>query len=155
MKRKLIIIIFILLCFCIPVQAFWSTNTNVRSDIDFDGDSIYEIIIETGHGAGSNHYIEDLRIYKDIYPELKLIFNIRTLDKTWGFEGDLVEYNADIVSKVNFTEANPDTGYKGIIVESKKIYYKDPDFDHKDIDIVREEDLGTKVYKWDGEKFVE
>jgi len=123
--------------------------------MDFDFDFENEIIVETQYGAGSNHYLERLRVFKDAGHELKLIFDVWTLDKTFGFEGDMVKYNADIVSEVEFTEPDPDNGIRKIIVRTKKIYYLDPDFDRKDEDIVKEEDIDTKVYWYNGEIFTD
>ena len=120
--------------------------------IDIDADFITEIIIKKQYGAGSNHYIEDLRIFKDPEGdrELELIFYIVTLDRTFGFVGEMKQYNCDIVSKVELTEPTVENkGIRDIIVKSKKIYYKDDE--NKVVD--RKEDLGTKVYKWNGIKF--
>jgi len=146
-----------------PAYSLWENykdigDINTEGDfkvgyIDIDGDFINEIIIKKQYGAGSNHYLEDLRIFKDSEDkkELKLIFHIVTLDSTFGFSGESKQYNCDIVSKVEFTEPNPKDGTRDIIVKSKKIYYKDDE--SKVID--KEEELGTKVYKWNGTKFEE
>jgi len=149
MKPLLPPILILLLLFS-PAYASWTEHTNVRY-MDFDGDLQKEIIIEAKHGAGSNHYIEDLRIFKDTRSELKLIFSIRTLDRTFGFPNEMKQYNFDIVSDVEFTEQDPEKGTRDIIVKSKKIYYKDAE----NKVVYKEEDLRTKTYKWNGEKFVE
>lgn len=133
----------------IPVYASWTEYKNVRY-MDLDGDLTDEIIIEAKHGAGSNHYLEDMRIFKDKYPELELIFFIRTLDSTYGFESSL-HYNCDEISEVHFTEPNLENGERDIIIKTKKIYYKDQN--NKIVD--KEEDLRTKIFKWNGQSFVE
>jgi hypothetical protein len=116
---------------------------------------VNEIIVESRHGAGSGHYIEDMRIFKDKYPELELIFTIRTLDSNFS-GGGIVPF--DIISDVTFTEPNLENGTRDIIVKSKKIYYKDDtewELRNSDENIDKIKDLGTKIYKWNGEKFVE
>jgi len=125
----------------------WTEYTNVRY-LDLDGDFTDEIIIECKHGIGTGHYIEDMRIYKDKYPELELIFHIRILDSYFNSIYNVGEY-WDIVSEVEFTEQTPENkGVRDITVKSKKIYYKNIDktFDKK-------EELGIKVYKWNGKRF--
>lgn len=138
----------LMLCFAIPAYPSWTEYNGIRY-LDLDGDLTDEIIIEAKHGAGSNHYIEDMRIFKDKYPELELIFTIRTLDSYFGLEAN---NNYNIVSDVKFTEQTPENnGIRDIVVTSKKIYFKDKD--NKIVD--KEEDLGTKTYKWDTAKFIE
>lgn len=149
MKISIITVLLLILILCPSMQAYsWTNYKNVRY-MDVDGDLADEIIIEAEHGAGSNHYIEDMRIFKDKYPELELIFSIRTLDSSFGFYGKMKQYNLDIVSEVEFTKPNSESGVRDIIVHSKKIYYKDSE--NKIID--REKDLGVKVYKWNGSKY--
>ncbi len=117
--------------------------------MDIDGDLKDEIIIESQHGAGSNHYIEDIRIFKDDYHKLRLIFSILTLDSYFGLKPP---HNQDTISKVEFTEQTSENkGVRDIIVKSKTIYYKDNE--NKTID--KEEYLGTKIYRWDGKIFEE
>jgi hypothetical protein len=123
--------------------------------IDMNGDFNKEIIIKTQYGAGSNHYLEDLRIFSDPHgtkeSRLELIFHVVTLDSTYGFHPPSI-HNRDIVSEVEFTESLPENnGVRDIIVRLRAVYYKDDE--NKIVD--REEDLGTTVYKWNGEKFVE
>ena len=137
------LILLLILCSYSPVYSSWTEYRDIRY-IDLDGDFINEIIIESEHGTGSNHYLEDLRIFKDTYPELKLIFHTHALDRTFGFVGDMKQYNCDIVSEIEFTEPNPENGTRNIVIKSKKIYYKDEQ--NKVVD--REEDLGSKIYKW-------
>jgi len=136
-------------CFSIPAYSSWTEYKNVSYE-DLNGDMEQEIIIEARHGAGSNHYLEDMRIFKDEYPELKLIFSIRTLDSFYGFAPSS-PYNCNEISDVKFTESIFKAGVKFIIVKSKKIYYKDSE--NKIID--KEEDLGSKLFKWNGKTFVE
>jgi len=166
-KKLLLLVIFTsitMLYPLIPVYASWEAykdvgGMNIDGDfkvgyIDVDGDFINEIIIEKQYGAGSNHYLEDLRIFKDPEgsKELELIFYIVTLDRTFGFVGEMKQYNCDIISKVEFTEPTVENkGIKDIVAKSKKIYYKDKN--NKIID--KEEDLGSKIFKWDGTKFEE
>ena len=148
MKLALIILI-ITLCLYGTAHA-WTEYKNIHY-MDFDGDFADEIIIEAKHGAGSNHYIEDMRIFKDNYPKLDLIFTVRTLDSTYGFEPSS-PYNCDVISSVKFTEPTiQNNGVRDIIVKSKKTSYKD---DENKI-INKEEILGTKIFKWDGMKFIE
>lgn len=144
------LILLFILCSYSPVYSSWTEYGDIRN-IDLDGDFINEIIIESKHGAGSNHYLEDLRIFKDTYPELKLIFHIHTLDRTFGLPDDMKQNNCDVVSEIEFTEPNIENGARNIVIKSKKIYYKDKQ--NKAVD--REEDLGSKIYKWNGEAFVE
>jgi len=126
----------------------WTEYGNIHY-MDFDGDLMDEIVIKAKHGVGSGHYIEDMRIFKDKYPELELIFSIRTLDRYFGFESP---NSYDVVSDVKFTEQTPENkGIRDIIVKSKKIYYKDEE--NKIVD--KEEDLGIKIFKWNGKTFVE
>lgn len=148
MKLTLITLIMVL-CFHGTAHA-WTEYKNIHY-MDLDGDSANEIIIEAKHGAGSNHYIEDLRVFKDKYPELELIFAIRTLDSTYGFELSS-PYNCDVISSVEFTEPTiQNNGVRDIVVKSKKISYKDDE--NRVID--KDEILGTKIFKWDGMKFIE
>ena len=128
-----------------PTYASWTEYKPARY-MDLDGDFKNEIIIETKNGAGSGHYIEVMRIFKDDYHNLKLIFEIFTLDSVFG-EGP----GNDDISTVEFTEQNPQTGLRDIIVKSKRIYYKDDQ--NKIID--REEEQGSKIFKWNGKVFVE
>ncbi|MFY9402879.1 MAG: hypothetical protein WAQ07_05685 [Candidatus Omnitrophota bacterium] len=142
------LLLVIVFCLTIPVYSSRTDYKNIRY-LDFDGDLADEIIIESRHGAGLGHYIESMRIYKDSYPQLDLIFSIRTLDSYSGFKPP---NNFDIVSGVKFTEQTPENkGIRDIIVTTKKIYFKDDD--NKIID--KEEDLGVKVFKWNGKSYVE
>ena len=75
--------------------------------MDLTGGLTDEIIIKAKHGAGSNHYIEDIRIFQDNYPKLDLIFQVRTLDSTFGFNEEMSKYNCDIISTVQFSEPKP------------------------------------------------
>jgi hypothetical protein len=115
--------------------------------MDVDGEAGDELIIETKHGAGTGTYVEDMRIFKDNYPDLKLIFHIKTLESYFGSPDD----SYDEMSEVKFTDPSPKDGTRDIVVHSKTIYYKDTE--HKVVD--REEDAGVKVFRWDGSKFVE
>ncbi|MFH0763485.1 MAG: hypothetical protein V1927_00580 [Candidatus Omnitrophota bacterium] len=133
-----------ILCFHSPAYA-WTEYKNIRY-VDLDGDSADEIVIESKHGAGYGHYIEDVRIFKDAYPALELMFTQRTLD---SYSVD--EYNYDVVSIVEFSEPNQKSGIRDIMTKTEKKYYKDNE--HKVFD--RTEDLGTKIFKWDGVKFGE
>ncbi|MBU0694689.1 MAG: hypothetical protein KKC11_08515 [Candidatus Omnitrophica bacterium] len=165
MKKSffLSILISIIIFFCLPIpeclswEAFKDVeDINTDGDfkvgyIDVDGDSINEIIIKKRYGAGSNHYLEDLRIFKDSEDnkELELIFHIVTLDSIFGFSSEK-QYNRDIVSEVEFAEPTPENkGIRDIIVKSKKIYYKDAV--NKVID--REEGLETKVFSMYGSSY--
>jgi hypothetical protein len=145
------IALLILACFVIlsPSAAYpsWTEYKKIRY-IDLDGDSADEIIIEARHGAGIGHYIEDMRIFKDKYPKLELVFSIRTLDSYFVDRN----YNYDIVSEVKFSEpAIQNKGARDIIVHSGKVVYKDDE--HKLIE--REEKAADKIYKWNGVAFVE
>ncbi|MBU4509721.1 hypothetical protein KJ830_01605 [bacterium] len=167
MRKNFILLILIAIVVLYPFALAYSSweaykdveRINIDGDfkvgyIDVNGDFINEIIIEKQYGAGSNHYLEDLRIFKDLEGnrELELIFYIVTLDRTFGFSGEMKQYNCDIVSKVEFTDQTPENnGIRDIIVKSKKIYYKDKN--NKIID--KEEGLGTKIFKWNGKTFFE
>lgn len=142
--------LILLPCLSIPAYSSWMAYKNIRH-MDLDGDFHDEIIVETKHGAGSNHYIEDLRVFKDKYPNLDLVFTVRTLDSNFGFEPSMKQYNFDVVSDVKFTEPNPQNGRREIIVKSKKVHYKDTE--NKIID--KQEDLRTKIFQWNGDVFVE
>lgn len=151
MKNVLFLLALILsITLCLPVLTYasWTEYTNVRY-LDLDGDLVEEIIIESKHGAGTGHYIEDMRIFKDKYPELELIFTIKTLDSYFDSIYGPGKY-WDIVSEVEFTEPDLEIGTRNITVKSKKIYYKD---ENKSVD--KEEEIETKVYKWNGTKFEE
>ena len=104
------------------------------------GHFVNEIVIESKHGAGSGHYMEIMRIFKEAEKSegLDLIFKMTTLDSIFGYGPGSEE-----ISTVEFTEPNADNGLRDIIVKSKQIYYKDEE--NKIVD--REEDLGTKIYK--------
>ena len=115
--------------------------------MDVDGDLIDEIIIEAKHGVGLNHYIEDLRIFKDNSPNLKLIFTIRTLDSYFGLK---YPDNHDDISEIEFTEPSSQTGLREIIVKTTRIYYKDSANKIAD----KKESLETKVFKWNGKNFI-
>ena len=120
--------------------------------MDLTGERLNEeIIVEARHGAGLGHYIEDVRIFKDNYPNLDLIFTVRTLDSTFGFEKEMSKYNCDIISTIEFSEKDPKNGTRDITVKTKKIYYKDT----ANKVVNREVDLGTKIYKWNGKQFKE
>jgi len=145
--RTLIISILVLLFISPLANASWTEYTTVRY-MDLDGDLADEIIIEAKHGAGSNHYIEDMRIFKDNYPKLELIFTIRTLDSYFGLEAN---NNYNIISDVKFTEqTTKNKGVRDIIVSSKKVYYKDDE--NRVVD--KEDDLGVELFKWNGKTFV-
>lgn len=148
MKNLMIVILATVLMLCLLIPAYsWTEYKNIRY-MDMDGDLANEIIIESKHGAGTGHYIEDMRIFKDNYPELELIFSIRTLDE-YSLEP---QYRYAIVSDVEFTEQTPENkGIRDIIVKSKKIYYKDEE--NKVVDKI--ENLGTKIFKWNGMDFAE
>lgn len=143
-NMRLAVFGLIICLFCSPVYA-WTEYKSVRY-IDLDGDLANEIIIESKHGAGLGHYIEDIRIFKDKYPGLELIFTERTLDNCF-----VDEYNYEVVSTVEFLEPNPKSGIRDIITKTEKKYYKDNE--HKVFE--RKEDLGTKVFRWNGIKFAE
>ena len=145
-KQKTILLVTILFCFVTPAYPSWIEHAKTQY-IDLDGDFIDEIIIESKHGAGTGHCIEDMRIFKDKYPELELIFTIRTLDSYFDSIYGPGKY-WDIVSEVEFTEPDLEIGTRNITVKPKKIYYKD---ENKFVE--KEEELETKVYKWNGVKF--
>ena len=142
-----------MLCFCTSSAYSWTAWTEYTqvSHMDLTGDQTDEIIIKAKHGAGLGHYIEDVRIFKDNYPNLDLIFQVRTLDSTFGFQGEMSKYNCDIISTVKFGKPDLKKDTRDIVVKTKKIYYKDDE--NKVID--REMDLGTKIYKWNGRLFKE
>jgi hypothetical protein len=146
-KKKLIAILAIIVCLSMPAYATWTDYEDARY-LDLDGDFLPEIIIKSHHGAGSGHYVEMLRIFKeaDESADLRCIFMTTTLDSIFGYGP-----GNDDISIVEFTEPNIDTGLRDIIVKSKKIYYKDD----KNKVVGREEDLGTKIYKWNGDRYVE
>lgn len=149
--RKIILIISLIFISSASSIYAWTDYAKDIRYIDFDGDLENEIIIESRHGAGTGHCIEDIRVFKDKYPELELIFTIKTLDSHFNSIYAVGKYY-DIVSEVEFTEQTPENkGIRDIIVKSKKIYYKDKD--NKIVD--KEENLGTKIFKWNGESFVE
>lgn len=152
-KKQLIVAwnmsFIILLCLSAPAYSL-ETEYEPARYMDMDGDLADEIIVEARQGAGSNHYVEDMRIFKDESHELKLIFSIKTLDSSYGFEPSS-PYNCNEVSEVEFTEQNLKNGTRDIIVKTKKIYFKDGE--NKVVD--KEEDLGIKVFKWDGKSYVE
>ena len=144
------VLISLIVTGCFHSQAYaWTEYKNIRY-MDVNGDLANEIVMETKHGAGSNHYIEDIRIFNDKYPEVELIFTVRTLDSTYGFTPPS-PYNCNVISTVEFTEPRRQNGIRDIIVKSKKISYKDDE--NKVID--KEENLGTKIFEWDGERFTE
>lgn len=153
MNRKQLIVVWIVLLtifisFSSSAYASWSEYKNIRyMDVDGELGGQDEIVIESKHGAGTGTYVEHIRIFKDNFPDLKLIFHIQTLESYFGPP----EYNYDEVSEVKFTEPSPKGGSRDIAVHSKTIYYKDAE--HKVID--RVEDLGIKMFKWDGSKFAE
>jgi len=154
-EMKRIVTIFMtlsaLLCFCASsAYSSWMEYAQV-SYMDLTGDLNDEIIIKAKHGAGSNHYIEDIRIFQDKYPELDLIFQVSTLDSTFGFKGEMSKYNCNIISTVEFVEPDLKKGARNIIVKTNKIYYKDDE--NKVVD--REMNLGAKIYKWNGNLFEE
>ncbi|MDD4352802.1 MAG: hypothetical protein PHU71_07570 [Candidatus Gracilibacteria bacterium] len=143
-----IVLLTIFISFSSLTYASWSEYKNIRyMDVDGELGGQDEIIIESKHGAGTGTYVEHMRIFKDDFPDLKLIFHIQTLESYFGPP----EYNYDEVSEVKFTEPSPKGGSRDIAVHSKTIYYKDAE--HKVVD--REEDAGVKVFKWNGKKFVE
>jgi len=132
--------------FVASAYSSWTEYEDVRY-LDLDGDLTDEIIIESKHGAGIGHYIEEMRIFKDEYPHLRLIFEIRTLDE-YSLE---LPYCYATVSEVKFTEQTLENkGVREIIVKPRKIYYKD--CKNKVVD--KEEKLETKEFKWDGKNFI-
>src|SRR5215216_6297043 len=128
-----------------------SIEYNPARYLDCTGDLTDEIIIKAKHEAGSNHYIEDIRIFQDKYPHLDLVFEARTLDRTFDFEKEMSKHNCDIVSTVEFAEPDLKKGTRDIIVKTKEIYYKDDE--NKVVD--RTVPLETKVYKWNGKSYME
>lgn len=145
--QPILILTTILYCLS-PAYATWTDYKDARY-IDLDGDFLHEIVIESKHGAGLGHYVEMMRIFKENekITELSLIFKIWTLESWFGNLPD--KPDSDTINEVEFTEPNIESGLRDIIVKSKKLYYKDKD--HKIIE--KEEDLGTKVYEWDGDSF--
>jgi hypothetical protein len=134
---------FSLLC---PQLLFaWSEYKNT-SHMDFDGDQSEELIIETKQGVGLGHYVEDMRIFKDDGSELKLIFEIKTVDE-YFIDGN----HFKILSDVTFSEPDKTTGLRTIAIASKKIYFKD---DENKV-ISKEESLGTKIFTWNGKTYLE
>lgn len=150
MKKYLILSIALIgVFFCSLSLASWAEFSNVSHDIDFDGDFVNEIIVESKHGAGTGHYIEQMRIYKDEFPEMKLLFSIRTVDKIWGTpkEGPL---GSAIISDVEFTEQDGTNGLRDIIVKTKEVIYKD------DLGTIeKEQNFFEYVFQWDGKVFVD
>ena len=144
---SLFLISVIFLCLVSSIYASWTEYKDARY-IDLDGDFLPEIIIESKQGVGLGHYVEIMRIFKedDKLEGLRRIFVITTLDSSFG--GVLYKPDFDVISEVEFTEPDIKTGARDIIVKSRKIYYKD---ENKTID--KEMDLGTVIYKWDGENF--
>ena len=128
----------------------WTEYKNVRY-MDLDGDFQNEIIVEAKHGAGTGHYIEDLRIFKDEYPNLRLVFSTRLLDSNF-LDLDNDKYNYDIISDVKFTDQNPQDGRREIIVKKTKVFYKAKGASRI---VVKKEDLGGAIFKWDGKEFRE
>ena len=123
--------------------------------IDIDGDFNPEIIIQKGYGAGSGHFVEDLRIFKDPEgeKELKLIFYVTTLEKFFGH--DIEGVAKDYVSKVEFSDPDPKSGLRDLYVKRHITYYKTSEWQDDDESNIKEvEDLGVKTYEWNGEKFV-
>lgn len=148
-KRIITLCITILFCFAMTAYSDWPEHKSIRY-LDMDGDLTPEIILESRQGAGTGHYVEDMRIFKDDYPTLELIFTVITLHRYFGFDNPI--YNCDIVSAVEFTEQTVENkGIRAIIVKTKKIYYKD---EERKI-VEKEENVGTKIFKWDGVKFAE
>ncbi|MFA7000756.1 MAG: hypothetical protein WC352_01235 [Candidatus Omnitrophota bacterium] len=137
-------IVFFSVVLCPQTSYAWTEYKGVRY-LDLDGDSTNEIIIESKQGAGTGHYIEDMRIFKDKYPELQLIFQTRTVDEY--FTDD---YHYKIISEVEFSDSTLNSGLRDIIVVTKKIYFKD---DENKV-VSKEEDLGTKVLKWEGTAYL-
>ena len=146
MRRLIVLVVFFALLSISSVYATW-TEYEEAQYLDLNGDFVNEIIIKSHHGAGSGHYVEMMRIFKedDESAGLRLIFIIITLDSVFGYGP-----GNDDIAEVEFSEPDIDTGARDIIVKSKKVYYKD---DVNEI-IDKEEDLGIKVFKWDGNKFV-
>jgi len=148
MKHVILIILIFSMIVVAPLRmAYPKTEYGNIRFMDINGDLADEIIMKSKHSAGTGHYIEDMRIFKDKYPGLELIFSVRTLDSYFGFEHT---NNYDVVSEVQFTEANINDGTRSIIIKSRKIYYKDGE--NKVID--KQEDLGTEIFKWDGKSFI-
>ena len=144
----LLLLVFIgTLFWYFPSVYAWTEYKKV-SYMDLDGDFQDEVIIEAGHGAGTNHYLEDMRIFKDEHHEFKLIFHIWTLDSTFGLEDPA--NNFDIVSEVRFLEPTIDNGNRSIIVDTKKVFYKDTEKKT----ISRKDDLGSELYEWNGNSFI-
>lgn len=140
------LLLILILWFVTPAYSSWTEYKDIRY-LDLDGDLADEIIIESKHGAGTNHYLEDMRIFKDKYPELELIFTVRILDSYFGLKAP---NNYNIVSGVKFTEQTPkNKGIRDIVVTTEKVYFKDRD--NKIVD--KEEDLGAKVFKWNGKSY--
>jgi hypothetical protein len=143
---KVVLLGLIICLFCSPLYATWSEYKSVQY-MDFDGDLVDEIIIKTAHGAGSGHYIENVRIFKDDGAEFELIFMETTLDSYFGYG----THNNDTVTSIEFSEPNIESGIRDIVTKTETRYYKDND--HEVFD--RKEDLGAKVFRWDGAKFME
>ena len=144
-KQKTILLVTILFCFVTPAYPSWIEHAKTQY-IDLDGDFIDEIVIKSHHGAGMGHYVEDIRIFKDKYPELELVFRIITLDSYFS-----PPYGKpfDTISTVEFTDQDPEKGTRDIVVKTKKVYYKDEETKT----VEKEEDLGIKIFKWTGQVF--
>ena len=123
----------------------WDEHLDI-SHKELTGDYISEIIIKSKGSGGTGLYYEDIRIYNDEFPELTLIFQIRTLEKVTGTEAS--QHNTSSV--VTFSEPNSQDGSLDIIVNTEVMYYKNYD------DKVGEKTvLDAKIFKWNGKKYVE
>ncbi len=148
MNRHLSSIVFLLLLLGIASYCFaWSEYENYTY-LDFDGDSLDEIIVESRTVVDDNHYREDMRIFKDELPEWKLIFHAQTMDSTFRIPG---KENTEVISEVKFKRPDPEDSRMYIVVKTRKIYYRDTMNKRPS----KLEDVGTKIYMWDGTVFSE
>lgn len=142
--RRLFVLVSILSLFLIKPVFAWKDNKDVRFE-DLDGDYTSEVILTSMSSGGTGVGHEEMRIFKDKDPNLELIFYIETV-----YEYDLQMNHVKKEAQVTFSEINPKTGAKDIIVSIKEIEYE-----KEGKPVNKTTDLGKKRFIWNGKKYVE
>ncbi len=141
---RIFILVLISFLFLVKPSFAWKDNTGVRLE-DLDGDYVDEVILTSASSGGTGIGHEEMRIFKDKDPTLELIFYIEIVD-----EYDLQMNHVKKEAQVTFSEINPKTGAKDIIVATKEIEYE-----KEGMPVNKTTDLGKKRFIWNGKKYVE
>jgi hypothetical protein len=149
MKINFTCALLIVLVFNLPAQAYYH---EYHKDVEFidlihgEGEGP-ELIVYDTKGLGSGHYIETVRIYVNEYPDLRLIFQLVTLQRhmnTAWYPGQNIAFAQE------FQIETREDGVSDILVDiSKRIY----EGEYGD-ELTKVEHWGQMRFVWDDEHYV-